>query len=78
MAKKKEDKIYAILSSIDTALQKQNSTKRIFMQGVVRGLGTALGATVLLAIATSVAIKAAETVNWDEATNYFLTEVVQE
>lgn len=57
MAKKKTDDISHILNTISHSLSQQNSLRRVFLVGLVRGLGTTLGATVLLAIATSITIK---------------------
>lgn len=78
MAKKKEDKIYNILLSIDNTLTQQNSFKRTFTQGLVRGFGTALGATVLLALATSLTIQLVDSLDWHAFSSYFFTEVVEE
>jgi hypothetical protein len=78
MSKKKEDKIYSVLSSIDATLKLQSSGKRIFMQGLIRGLGTALGATVLLAIVTSLTIQFVDALDWASFSQYFFSEVVTE
>ncbi len=78
MSKKKEDKIYSILSSIDGTLKQQGSTRRIFFQGLVRGLGTALGATVLLAIVTSLTIQFVDALDWSTFSEYFFGEAVSE
>jgi len=75
---KKEDKIYSILESVDKNLERQNSTKRIFIQGLVKGFGTALGATALLAIATSLTIKLVGSVDANIVSDYFFTETVEE
>jgi len=77
MPKKKEDRIYSILSSIEKMLKIQNSTKRIFIQGVVRGLGTALGATVLLALVTSLTIHFADSLDWHFISQYFFNEAIE-
>lgn len=61
MPKKKPDKITSILENIDRELHRQNSLGYIFLQGLVRGLGTALGATILVALVTSITIHFAET-----------------
>lgn len=68
---KKEDKIYEVLSQIEKSLQKQNSTKYVFTQGLARGLGTALGATVLLAILTSLAIQLSSTFDMRSLFDFF-------
>lgn len=61
MAKKKTDKYASILEAIDTELRRQNSFKHSFLQGVIRGVGTAFGATILVALVTSITIHFAET-----------------
>ena len=78
MSKKKEDKIYTILESIDKTLKNQNSSKRILVQGIIRGLGTALGATVILALVTSLTIQLVDSLDWHSFSGYFFNEVIQE
>lgn len=56
MKKKSETDLEPVLQEIDIALRRQNSFLYIFLHGVVRGMGTALGATVLVAIVTSITI----------------------
>jgi hypothetical protein len=73
---KKEDKIYKILQQIENNLERQNSSKRIFVQGLVRGLGTALGATVLLAVITSLAIQLASTFDATTIIEYFFNDAI--
>lgn len=53
---KKADKLTSILEEIEDSLKRQNSLRYIFLQGLMRGLGTALGATVLVALVTSITI----------------------
>lgn len=57
---KKEDQLTSILKEVNFRLRQQNSLGFNFLQGLTRGLGTALGATVLVAIATSVTIHFAD------------------
>lgn len=71
MSKPKRDKIYEVLAQIDNSLDKQNSIWRVFILGLFRGLGTALGATVLLAIATSIAIQFSDSISVESLMNYF-------
>lgn len=52
-----KEKLHSVLVSIEETLQKQNSMRRAFVYGLVRGLGTAIGATVLFALFTSLAIQ---------------------
>ncbi|MCA9359978.1 hypothetical protein H6781_00740 [Candidatus Nomurabacteria bacterium] len=60
---KKGDNLKPILIQIENSLMKQNSLRNVFLQGIVRGLGTALGATVLVAIITSLTIKLSSTIS---------------
>ncbi|NCN52256.1 hypothetical protein GW943_00375 [Candidatus Parcubacteria bacterium] len=71
MEKKNEEKLYEILSSVDEQLKIQNSPKRVFLKGLVRGLGTALGATVLVAVVTSIAFNLAGTIDIGAAIQQF-------
>lgn len=54
---KKTDQFEPLLTQINTQLKRQNSLRYIFLQGLTRGLGTALGATVLVALVTSITIQ---------------------
>lgn len=78
MPKQKRDKVYAILSEIEDQLNRQNSLKRVFLLGLFRGLGTALGATVLLAIVTSLAINFFDAVSIETIMQYFFNEALSE
>ena len=75
---KKEDKIYKILTSIDGSLKKQNSKKHIFLNGLIRGLGTALGATVLLAIGTTLMVQFLSTLDWPDFSENFFNVAIEE
>lgn len=78
MPKKNEDKIYSILESIDDTLKQQSSAKTIFIQGLIRGLGTALGATVLVAIVTSLTIQFVDALDWSSFFGYFFNAAVEQ
>lgn len=71
MSKPKRDKVYEVLTQIEDSLSKQNSIGRVFILGLFRGLGTALGATVLLAIATSIAIQFSDAISVESLMEYF-------
>ena len=75
---KKKDSSQNILAHIDSMLVKQNSLKRIFLQGLVRGLGTAIGATVLLALITSIAIQFTQAIDYDKAASYFFNSAISD
>ena len=77
MARKKEDKIYTVLTQIEENLQRQNSPRRVFVLGLFRGFGTALGATVLLAVATSIIIQLSSTFDLNTFLTYFFGSAVQ-
>lgn len=71
MPKPKRDKVYEVLTQIEDSLSKQNSIGRVFILGLFRGLGTALGATVLLALATSIAIQFSDAISVESLMEYF-------
>ncbi len=54
---RKTSNIDSLLEEIGSQLKRQNSLRYIFLQGLLRGLGTAFGATVLVALVTSLAIQ---------------------
>lgn len=56
MPKKNKDDVSNILEEISLSLKRQNALGYTFMQGMVRGMGTAFGATVLVAIITSITL----------------------
>lgn len=66
--KKTEHTIEPVLAEIGITLRRQNSLGYIFLHGIVRGMGTALGATLLVAAATSLTLYFAES----EQTGTFL------
>jgi hypothetical protein len=70
---KKNDPYNQLLGDIHTQLRKQNSLGFTFLQGVLRGCGTALGATVILAIVTSITLEFADS----EAVTAFMTAVIR-
>ena len=78
MPKNNDDKISSILSSIDDSLKQQNSPKRVFTQGLIRGFGTALGATVVLALLTSITLKLSDTLSANTVIEYFFNDAVQD
>jgi hypothetical protein len=57
---KKKDDVASLLREIHTQLKRQNSFRFIFLQGIMRGFGTALAATVLVALVTSLTIQFAD------------------
>ena len=63
MKKKVEHNLEPVLVEIDTALRRQNSLGYIFLHGIIRGMGTALGATLLVATVTSLTLYFAESEN---------------
>lgn len=75
MAKKKsqEDLVTNLLEQIKIQLDRQNSPSRVFVLGLVRGFGTALGATVLLAIATSLTIHLLSSIDTSTFLEYFFS-----
>jgi hypothetical protein len=76
MPKKDKDPLLNILKSIDQTLTKQTSLRSVFVLGLMRGFGTALGATVLLAIATSITIQFVDTFNAKTFTEYIVEDLI--
>jgi hypothetical protein len=68
---KKKDDVALLLHEIHRQLKRQNSLRFIFLQGITRGFGTALAATVLVAIVTSLTIQFADA----EAFSSLLTSI---
>ncbi len=66
MAKKSPQSTDAALVEINKALKLHTSLWYVFIHGVIRGLGTALGATVLVAVVTSVTLHFADLAYLDE------------
>lgn len=48
------NKLHEVLSELERDIKRQNSLKFAFLKGAVYGLGTVIGATVLLAIVTGI------------------------
>ncbi len=68
MPKKKSDRLTSVLGEVETILKRQNSLRYIFLQGLMRGVGTTLGATVFVALITSITLHFADS----EATSAFM------
>ncbi len=54
-------KLLEVLQSLDSHIQRQNSLKYAFVRGMVYGLGTVIGATVLVALLGSVFVSVLNT-----------------
>lgn len=72
-----DQNIEPILAEIDIALKRQNSLGYIFFHGIVRGMGTALGATLLVATVTSLTIYFAEAPQAETFLRYLMRTVVE-
>lgn len=68
-----EQNIEPVLAEIDIALKRQNSLGYIFLHGLVRGMGTALGATLLVAFVTSLTLYFAESEQAGTLLRYLMT-----
>ncbi len=70
------EKIESEISRLNTLLEKRVSFKRMFLLGVVHGLGTALGATIVAGIFIALMIKVIQTANisWFEKAYSLYTE----
>lgn len=53
--------LLTVLQSLNTHIERQNSLKYAFVRGMVYGLGTVVGATVLVAILGSVIVGVLDT-----------------
>jgi hypothetical protein len=49
-----EEQLISVLNDLEHEVEKQNSWKLVFLRGTIHGLGTVIGATVLIAIIASV------------------------
>ena len=65
MKKKQSVTVEATLAEINKALWRHSSFGYIFLHGVVRGVGTALGATVIVALITSLTLHFADSPHVD-------------
>lgn len=74
--KKQEDLVTGLLEQIKIQLDRQNSPSRVFLLGLIRGFGTALGATVLLAIATSITIHLFSSIDTSVFLEYFFNNSI--
>ena len=78
MQKKKADtNLEPVLQEIDIALRRQNSLGFIFIHGFVRGMGTALGATVLVALITSITIRFATTQGAEHMIKAIMASIIE-
>jgi hypothetical protein len=77
MPKKTEEAFMPVLKEIDVTLRRQNSFVFIFFHGLVRGMGTALGATILVAIITSLTLHFAGTASTDAMIQAVTTSIIE-
>ena len=49
-----QQRLITVLNELEDEVEKQNSLKHVFLRGALQGLGTVIGATVLLAILGSI------------------------
>lgn len=69
MTKKAPDDTRTALVELNKVLHLHSSLWYVFMSGIVRGLGTAFGATILVAIVTSLALQFADVTYLDAIIN---------
>ena len=69
---KKVDPLSATLKEVHIQLKRQNSLRFTFLQGLTRGAGTAFGATLFVALATSLTIHFADS----EMMSAFLKSII--
>ena len=53
------------VSRVATALERQNSAKRRFLMGIVFGVGTAIGASIIASLIVILAVKALSVIGLD-------------
>jgi Domain of unknown function (DUF5665) len=56
-----QQRLITVLGELEDEVEKQNSWKHVFIRGALYGLGTVLGATLLLAVLGSMVALAIET-----------------
>lgn len=66
-----QDKLTQEIEQLTQTLKKSNSFWRAFLLGIVRGLGVAIGATIVAAITIAVLAKVFKGLNLDQALGSF-------
>jgi Domain of unknown function (DUF5665) len=56
-----QQRLITVLNELEDEVEKQNSWKHVFIRGALYGLGTVIGATLLLAVLGSMVALAVET-----------------
>lgn len=56
-----QQRLITVLGELEDEVEKQNSWRQVFLRGALHGLGTVIGATVLLAILGSILAVALKT-----------------
>lgn len=70
-----QQRLITVLNELEEEVEKQNSWQRVFLRGALYGLGTVIGATILIAIFGSIFALAVETLG---ITNIpYLGDIVQ-
>jgi hypothetical protein len=70
--KDQTDKLLEVLSVLESRIKKQNSYKNAFLKGLVYGLGTVIGATVLVALFGGVIAATLQTLTGQEINSEIL------
>lgn len=71
MENTQQDKLTQEIEQLTRTLQKSNSFWRAFLLGIVRGLGVAIGATIIAALAIAILVKVFKGLNLDQALGSF-------
>lgn len=66
------DKLLEVLHVLETRIKKQNSFRNAFLKGLVYGLGTVLGATVLVALFGGIIAATLQTLTGEEINSELL------
>jgi hypothetical protein len=68
-------RLIEVLTTLEKDIKRQNSLKFIFIKGLIYGLGTVIGATVLVALLSSIL---ASTIGTDTLQNTSLQTIIAE
>jgi len=66
------DKLLEVLHVLETRIEKQNSFRNAFLKGLVYGLGTVIGATVLVALFGGIIAATLQTLTGEEISSELL------
>jgi hypothetical protein len=71
-ATQQTDRLLEVLHVLETRIKKQNSFRNTFLKGLVYGLGTVIGATVLVALFGGIIATTLQTLTGEEISSELL------